>query len=654
MSNKLKTRIKELTGDDAKILEGDFERELYSTDIGEVPFAKRLFDTTPELVIQPKSVEALKKIVQFANDEKEALFPRGSASSGLGGVVPTVKGIVLDLSFMKKLSLCGAPPHDPASPVRAYKKALPKKYKGKGDNTTLKVQTGVRWSEIENFLKTENLSVGAYPSSFFSTVGGWIATGGYGIGSYRFGHLKDQIESIEIMFPSGELKSIRSDEDAFSRFFGTEGQFGIVLTATLKLRKKPKKSLPHLIYFESAEDAFKFIKDMIKEEIKPNHIKYLDAKHLEEANIILGEDLFPVKDAVLVEFEEDEEETKFLDFSKDRGSLAEDYLSNYIWHERHFPMKKRSSKPTPLACELVIPIENAVPYLNEVKRFSKRCGMDIQMESHIVGKDKALLMLTHLCDVREPMTYLAHMNLVPALTRLGIKFGGVPYGVGIWNTPFIKDKIDKKTLKIYKAYKKEVDPGNILNPNKFFAVKTKLANIPGILFKPPIFRLLIRITTLATRVFGKRISASEGVKEESVLEKTVYSCIKCGSCAATCPAYIVTNEESLIPKNKLYLAKKLLEGGEVSKSDSDRIFLCMHCEMCRDVCQNDLDLATAWSELEKMLEYRFGKPEEAIRDFVSTMESSEEYWRFVYKPFFQKESFTKETVNTDILSFYGG
>ncbi len=25
------------------------------------------------------------------------------------------------------LSLCGAPPHDPASPVRAYKKALPKK-----------------------------------------------------------------------------------------------------------------------------------------------------------------------------------------------------------------------------------------------------------------------------------------------------------------------------------------------------------------------------------------------------------------------------------------------------------------------------------------------------------------------------------------------
>jgi hypothetical protein len=28
---------------------------------------------------------------------------------------------------VKNLSLCGVPPHNPASPVRAYKKALPKK-----------------------------------------------------------------------------------------------------------------------------------------------------------------------------------------------------------------------------------------------------------------------------------------------------------------------------------------------------------------------------------------------------------------------------------------------------------------------------------------------------------------------------------------------
>ncbi len=615
MDEKLKTRIEGLSGDDARIIEGDFERELYSMDIGEVPFAKRLFHTTPELVIQPRSIETLKKIVRFANEEKVAIFPRGSVSSGLGGVVPTVKGIVLDLSFMKNLSL--------------KKKALPKKYKGE-DYTTLKVQTGVRWSEIENFLKPENLSLRAYPSSFFSTVGGWIATGGYGIGSYRFGHLKYQIESLEIMFPSGEVKSIQSEEEEFARFFGTEGQFGIVLTAVLKLRKKQKKSLPHLIYLESAEDAFDFIRDMIKEELKPNHIKYLDAAHLKEANTVLGEDLFRLKDAVLVEFEEDDEEIKFLDFSEGRGILAEDYLSNYIWHERLFPMKRRGGKPTPLACELVIPLEKAVPYLKEVKRITERCGMKIHVESHIVGKDKALLMLTHLCDVREPKAYLVHISLIPVLTRLGIKFGGVPYGIGIWNVPFIKDKCEKKRFEIYKTYKSEVDPRNILNPHKFFAVRTKWANIRGITFKPLVFRLLIQLATLATPIFGKLTRPKEEFKEESLLEKTAYSCIKCGSCATVCPAYLVTNEELVTPKNKLYLAKKLLDGEEISKSDSDKVFLCTHCGMCREVCQNDLDLVAAWTELEKMLADRFGKPKEAIKDFVSAIESSDDYWRFVY------------------------
>ncbi|MGB3459989.1 MAG: FAD-binding protein [Halobacteriota archaeon] len=606
MDEKVKTRIEGLIGDDARIIEGDFERELYSTDIGEVPFAKRLFHTTPELVIQPKSVDTLKKIVQFANDEKVALFPRGSVSSGLGGVVPTVKGIVLDFAFMNKI-------------VELNR-----------EKETIKVQTGVRWSEIEDFLKPDDLSLRAYPSSFFSSVGGWIATGGYGIGSYRFGHLKYQIESIEVMFPSGEVKSIHSEDEEFTRFFGTEGQFSIILSAVLKLREKPKKSLPHLVYFESAEDAFDFIRGMIKEELKPNHIKYLDASHLEEANTFLGEDLFHVKDAVLVEFEEDDEETKFLDFAGGRGSIAEDYISNYIWHERLFPMKRRGGKPTPLACELIIPIENAVSYIKVVKRITERCWMNIHVESHIVGKDKALLMLTHLCDVREPKAYLAHISLIPVLTRLGIKFGGVPYGVGIWNTPFIKDKCEKQRLKIYKAYKKEVDPRNILNPRKFFAVKTKMANILGITFKPLIFRLLIRISAAVTPILGKRASSKGGFKEESVLENTVYSCIKCGSCAAVCPAYLVTNKESVIPKNKLYLAKKLLAGEEISKSDADKVFLCTHCGMCREVCQNDLDLVAAWTELEKMLEDKFSAPAEAIRDFVSTMESSEDYWRFVY------------------------
>ena len=271
----------------------------------------------------------------------------------------------------------------------------------------IKVQTGVRWSELDDFLKNYGLSVRTHPSSFFSTVGGWLATGGYGIGSFQFGYLK-------------------------------------------------------------------------------------------EANTLMEEDLFRVCDAVLATFEEDEEEIKFLTFSGDRRILADDYLSHYLWHERLFPMKKRNHKPTPLASELIIPLENAVPLLEKINGLSKRYRINLQLESHIVERDKALLMVTYNCDVRASLHYLLHMSLIPALTRLGIAYGGIPYGVGIWNTPFVQERYDKNTLSIYKAYKKEVDPRTIFNPNKFFSLRTKLANIPGILLTPPIYRLFIRGVTPGT------------------------------------------------------------------------------------------------------------------------------------------------------------
>lgn len=605
MKKDLETKLIGLVGTDATIKAGEFERELCSTDIGTVPFANRLFTTIPELVIQPRSVDALKKIVRFANEERVPVFPRGSASSGLGGVIPTVRGIVLDLSALNSVLELNP------------------------EKGTLKVQAGVRWSEIQDFLKPSRFSLRVCPSSFFSTVGGWIATGGYGLGSFRFGHLRDQVEAIEVLFPSGEVKSIDSAEEEFSRFFGTEGQFGILLTATLKLRVKPAFLRPQLVYFEGHRDAFTFITDVLKAEITPYHLMYLDAAHLETVNKCLGEDLFRRNDAVLMVFDDDEERTKFLRHVEHRGILEEEYLANYLWHERLFPLKHPSGRPTPLVCELLIPPKRAVSYLTQVERLAKRYRAEVEVEAHLVAKDKALVMVTHHCDERT-LIYRLHMTLVPALMDLGVACGGVPYGIGIWNTPFIRAQLDQGTLEIYQAYKKEVDPQQILNPNKFFAVRTRWVNIPGILFRPFPFHMLIRSIAVLAPVLVRLVSLKEREEEGSRLEGLVYSCMKCNSCAAICPAYMVTGDESLIPKNKLLLAKKLLAGEKIEKSDSDKIFLCMHCGLCREVCQNDLDLLTAWSELERLLEAKFGKPDEAIRNFVSAMESSEAYWRFVH------------------------
>ena len=55
------------------------------------------------------------------------------------------------------------------------------------------------------------------------------------------------------------------------------------------------------------------------------------------------------------------------------------------------------------------------------------------------------------------------------MVRLAVQFyHGKPYGLGIWNTPFLRNLYPKEELKELVRYKKKVDPGGILNPGKFF------------------------------------------------------------------------------------------------------------------------------------------------------------------------------------------
>ena len=124
-----------------------------------------------------------------------------------------------------------------------------------------------------------------YPSSKFSTVGGWISTGGIGINSFRYGHLSKQIVSMTVVTGYGEVKKLSPIDPDFKYFISTEGEFGIVVEVTLKLRDVPQGSYPHLLYFPGDKEAFEFIGLFVKEtgatKINPDTIRFLDENQIE-------------------------------------------------------------------------------------------------------------------------------------------------------------------------------------------------------------------------------------------------------------------------------------------------------------------------------------------------------------------------------------
>ena len=150
------------------------ERSMYSRDVGALPGLIRpvVGNTLPAGVVQPISEDEIAEIVRWAAENKVPLVPRGKSTSGYGGVLPVQGGIVLD--FVRMTDILSI------------------------DSETVTVQPGISWKKLDTELKKEGLTLRLYPSSYpSSTVGGWLAQGGSGYGSWEYGEFTDNVLSAK-------------------------------------------------------------------------------------------------------------------------------------------------------------------------------------------------------------------------------------------------------------------------------------------------------------------------------------------------------------------------------------------------------------------------------------------------------------------------
>jgi FAD/FMN-containing dehydrogenase/NAD-dependent dihydropyrimidine dehydrogenase PreA subunit len=609
---KLAEEFRKIAGD-VRVLDKPAEREMYSHDIGDVPtiMTGTFFRTQPDFVVQPRNADEIKRVLQFANDHKIPVVPRGAASWGFGGVIPTKAGIVIDLSpFRNILALDVA-------------------------QKTVTVEAGARWSDIDIAAKKQGLCLRTYPSSKFSTVGGWVSTGGCGINSFKYGHLAKQIVSMKVVTGRGEIKQLTPADRDFAYFVSGEGEFGIITEVTLKLREVPRASYPHLLYFPGDPEAFAFIERVVqskaRQELNPNVIRFLDENHLSDTNEVMRTVFFKKAAGVLVEFDNIEDDDRFVRFLTQTGCFKEAprHVAGYLWNERLFGMKSKRLGPTILASEVIIPIKAAAGFIAVAKKLGHRFAVEICIDSYIVDEERALIMATFLCDSRT-RRYYVDLPLATLLTHAAVKLGGAPYGLGLWNAAFINYLHSPDKQQDLKAYKAEMDPNNILNPGKYFRVNSNIA--ATVVFHPTVFGFSMNLFRLLSPVLGKAAIVFLG-KDRKVdqldFELSVHACAKCGNCLAVCPAYLVTQNEAISAKGKLALAKKFIYNKKVTPEEAANAFMCMHCRACEEICQTNLELMNLWDALEKRIESRFGRPETQITEFMKKVDESKEYWAMV-------------------------
>jgi len=582
------------------ILNGALETRLYTRESVELP--RIIKDRLPEIqsVFQPESLSDIQKLFSYCQKKRIPLIPRGAATSGIGCIAPLKKSVMADLTHLNRIT-------DFEERQR-----------------TITVEAGIRWWELKEFLKKQSLDLFTSPTSLFSTVGGWLSTGGYGINSFRYGHLSNLVEAIEIAFPGKTGWLNRADRD-FMFFVGTEGQMGIITKVKLRVREsRPSRS--YLAFFNSFSDAADFLAELLESlPTPPLHIACFDRCRLEHKNHFLnGKISLPLKEGVLVVLDDPSAGEALSDLvEKKAGKIADDFLASFVWNERYFPFSLKHFYPSILGCEILLPVKNLDPYIAGTRTFGQNYGLSISTEATLISPREAVVFTIFPSD-RKKITHLFHLFLIYSLTRIAFRHGGKPYGIGTWNLPLAKKLFTEKEREERRAFKKDADPLNIINPAKSFSyqhpfsILLKAAYSMSGLFtaSSPVLKLFLKTSKNNSKAPGHAASEPE-------------ACANCGACAAVCPAYLTEGTELVTAKGKLFLFQQMLNGSSVPRSAAEKAFFCLHCHLCEHVCQSKLSLVPVWENLESLLEKKYGRPEEKIKAFIDKVESHPAFTRLL-------------------------
>ena len=184
----LERDLRGLVGD--RVTTSEFERWFYSSDLIHVSDGiKALFKTMPSAVVKPETTGQVAAVVSYCQQHAIPVVPRGAGSSGLFGAVPKKGGIVLDLMDLSQVIDIDA------------------------ERKLVTAEAGVTWWQMENSLCQQGLTLMSYPSSAKSaTLGGWMMTGGLGIGSLKYGPLPGHISSAEMVLPDGSVREYNAGD----------------------------------------------------------------------------------------------------------------------------------------------------------------------------------------------------------------------------------------------------------------------------------------------------------------------------------------------------------------------------------------------------------------------------------------------------------
>ncbi len=418
----------------------------------------------PSAVVFAESTQDVMDAVRLAAQHDVPVIPYGAGSSLEGHLLAIQGGISIDVSRMNRLLSVDA------------------------DDLTVTVQPGITRKQLNEAIKDTGLFFPIDPGADAS-IGGMAATRASGTNAVRYGTMRENVLALEVVTASGEAirtgtraKKSAAGYDLTRLLVGSEGTLGVITEVTLRLYPLPEAVSAAICSFPSIEAAVRTVIQTIQLGVPIARVELIDAHtvRMVNAHSKLGLREEPM---LLMEFHgspagvQEQAETV--------QSIAQDWNGNAfewattpeertrLWTARHnayFAAVQSRPGCRAISTDTCVPISRLADCLLDSVTEADASGIPYFLVGHVGDGNFhfGYLIDPDSDDERMVAERLNHQLVARALAMGGTCTG--EHGVGIHKMGFLLDETGPGAVGMMRAIKQALDPKNILNPGKIFAL----------------------------------------------------------------------------------------------------------------------------------------------------------------------------------------
>ncbi len=418
----------------------------------------------PEAVVFCESNEDVQAVVRLAAAHGVPVIPYGTGTSLEGHLLAVQGGVSIDLSRMNRVLRINA------------------------EDLTATVQAGVTREQLNRELRDAGLFFPIDPGANAS-LGGMAATRASGTNAVRYGTMRENVLGLTVINASGELmhtgtraKKSSAGYDLTRLFVGSEGTLGVMTEITLKLYPLPEAVSAAICHFPSIDAAVQTTIQTIQMGVPIARCELLDANAIRAVNLHskLGLREAPM---LLMEFhgseagvQEQAETVQAL--AAEHGGEAFQWAKTpeertRLWtarHQAYFAALQLRPGCRCQSSDTCVPISRLAESINESVAEAEASGIPYWIVGHVGDGNFHLSYLMDPDDAQEAAK-VEELNVL--MVRRALRLEGTctgEHGVGLHKMGYLLEEAGAPAVAAMRAIKQALDPLNIMNPGKVFAL----------------------------------------------------------------------------------------------------------------------------------------------------------------------------------------